>query len=266
MVELTALIAELRDESAEVDALVSGLPEAGWAKPTPAAGWSVAHQVAHLAWTDRRSLLAIEEPETFRAELAAAIGAMDQVESYVDTAAAEGAAVAPGELLAGWRRGRDELAGALARVPHGTKVPWYGPPMSAASMATARLMETWAHGYDIADALGVRREPTGRLRHVAHLAVRTRDFAYLTRGLTAPTEEFRVELTGPGGEAWTWGPPDAAQRVSGPALEFCLLATQRINRADTALVAIGADADGWLDIAQAFAGPPGPGRPVGSRA
>ena len=126
-------------------------------------------------------------------------------------------------------------------------------------------METWAHGHDIADALGVRREPTARIRHVAHIGVRTRDFAYLVRELAPPAEPFRVELTGPDGEVWTWGPADAAQRVTGPALDFCLLATQRVNRADTALVATGADADAWLDIAQAFAGPPGDGREAGSR-
>ncbi|MGH3762986.1 TIGR03084 family metal-binding protein, partial [Actinophytocola sp.] len=190
----------------------------------------------------------------------------ERAERAVDRAAAKGARMPPAELLAGWRLGREELAGALERVPDGTKLLWYGPPMSAASMVTARMMETWAHGYDIADALDVRREPTGRLRHVAHIAVRARDFAFGTRGLTPPAEPFRVELAGPGGEAWTWGPAEAAQRVTGPALDFCLLATQRVHRADTALAATGADADRWLDIAQAFAGPPGVGRDVGSRA
>ena len=75
-----------------------------------------------------------------------------------------------------------------------------------------------------------------------------------------PAEEFRVELTAPSGELWTWGPDDAEQSVRGPAYDFCLLVTQRVNRADTDLVAVGADAEHWLGIAQAFAGPPGPGR------
>ncbi len=268
MVELDALVADLREESAEIDALVSGLPDDAWATPTPAAGWTVAHQVTHLAWTDRRALLAATDAEAFRAEVAeaAATTSLDQMDKLVDAAAAEGAQAPPAELLAGWRRGREELAAALLALPAGVRLPWYGPPMSAASMATARMMETWAHGYDIADALGVPREPTARLRHVAHIAVRTRDFAYVMRGLTPPAGQFHVELTGPGGEVWTWGPADAAQRVTGPALDFCLLATQRVNRADTALVATGDDADRWLDIAQAFAGPPGDGRAAGSRA
>lgn len=132
--------------------------------------------------------------------------------------------------------------------------------MSVASMATGRLMETWAHGQDVADALGVARTPTDRLRHVARIGVRARDFAFHVRGLTPPASEFRVELTGPKGELWTYGPEEAPQRVTGPALDFCLLVTQRAHRDDLAVRAEGPDADRWLDIAQAFAGPPGQGR------
>jgi len=266
VVELNALVADLRAEGDEIDALVADLPPAGWEKPTPAAGWTVAHQVAHLAWTDQRALLSATDPDGFQAEFAnIASQATEGLDKFVDAAAAEGAALPVDELLSRWRAGRASLAAALLAVPAGTKLPWYGPPMSPASMATARMMETWAHGQDVADGLGLRRTPTARLRHVAHIGVRTRDFAYLVRGLTAPAEPFRVELTAPDGALWTWGPEDAAQRVTGPALEFCLLATQRVHRADTALLAVGDDADQWLEIAQAFAGPPGNGREPGSR-
>ena len=147
-----------------------------------------------------------------------------------------------------------------AAVP-GTRFPWYGPPMSGASMATGRLMETWAHGQDVADALGVVRTPTDRLRHVVRIGVRARDFAFGARGLAAPAEELRVEILAPSGDLWTYGPEDAPQRVTAPALDFCLLVTQRAHRADVAVTAEGPDADRWLDIAQAFAGPPGGGRP-----
>ena len=112
-------------------------------------------------------------------------------------------------------------------VPDGRKLPWFGPPMSAASMATARLMETWAHGLDVADALGVKRPATERLRSIAHIGVRTRDYAFVINNLTPPTEPFLVELRGPGGDTWSWGPPDAAQRVTGSAEDFCFLVTQR---------------------------------------
>jgi uncharacterized protein (TIGR03084 family) len=106
----------------------------------------------------------------------------------------------------------------------------------------------------------VRRAPTARLRHVAHLGVRTRDFAFTLHRLTPPAQPFRVELTGPAGERWTWGPDVATGRVTGPAEDFCLLVTQRRDPRDLAVVAEGEAARTWLSIAQAFAGPPGRGR------
>jgi uncharacterized protein (TIGR03084 family) len=255
--ELDAVLDDLRDESSEVDLLVGELGEAQWRLPTPAPRWTVAHQIAHLAWTDSVALLSATDPAAFRVEAEKAEG---DPHGFVDVGAEAGAALPPGELLASWRDGRDRLWQALKSAPAGTRFPWYGPPMSVASMATARLMETWAHGQDIADALGVRRVPTARLRQVARIGVRARDYAYLVRQIHAPGEEFRVELTGPGGELWAYGPEDAPQRVTGPVLDFCLLVTQRAHRDDLALRAEGAEADRWLDIAQAFAGPPGEGR------
>ena len=135
--------------------------------------------------------------------------------------------------------------------------------MAAASMATARIMETWAHGQDIVDALGAAREPTDRLRHIAHLAVRTRNFAFKANRLPVPEAEFRVDLTGPSGDIWAWGPEGAADRVTGTGEDFCLLATRRRHRDDLSLTAQGPGAEQWLDIVQAFAGPSGEGRQAG---
>jgi uncharacterized protein (TIGR03084 family) len=258
VVDLNAVVSDLRDEGDEIDVLVADLPATAWATPTPAAGWTIAHQIAHLAWTDQQALLAATDAEAFAAQLSElASGSPDHV---VDDAAEAGAKTPPDELLDHWRAGRTKLAEVLTHVPAGTKLPWYGPPMTAASMATARIMETWAHGLDVADALGVVRVPSVRLRHVAHIGVRTRDWAFLVRQSPPPADPFRVELAAPDGTTWSWGPDDAAQRVTGPALDFCLVVTQRTHRADTELEATGADADRWLDIAQAFAGPPGQGR------
>jgi uncharacterized protein (TIGR03084 family) len=256
MADLAPLLDDLRAESADLDRLVADLDDATWATPTPATGWSVAHQIAHLAWTDSSAHLAATDPDGFTAQVSAIV-AGGQIDGYVDAAAEEGAQRPPAELLALWRSVRENLAGALATTAPGTKIPWYGPPMSAASLATARLMETWAHGEDVAEALGVRRPPTERLRHVAYLAVRTRGFSFLSRGTTPPEAEIRVELTAPDGSLWTFGPEDAPERVTGPAIDFCRLATRRAHRDDLALTATGPGADRWLDITQAFAGPPG---------
>ena len=179
---------------------------------------------------------------------------------YVDASALEGGRAAPGEILARWRRARPSLDQALREYPEGQKMPWFGPPMSPASMATARYMESWAHTLDVAEALSIAPVPTDRIRHVAHLGVRTRNFSFGVHSLQPPTDEFRVELRSPSGELWEWGPVDAAQSVRGSAWDFCLRVTQRRHRDDLDLVAVGPDADRWLDIAQAFAGPSGDGR------
>lgn len=251
------IVDDLHAESGALDALVSGISTDQWALATPAAGWTVAHQIGHLLWTDRVALLSITDEAAFSELVAAALA---DVDTFVDDAAAELAAAAPQELLADWRRTRNELHAALKTVPDGRKLLWFGPPMSAASMATARLMETWAHGLDVADALGVAVAPSARLRSIAHLGVRTRDFAFTVHGLTPPVDAFRVELRAPDGSQWAWGPEDAAQRVSGSVLDFCYLVTQRRPRSELDLIAVGSDADTWLGIAQAFAGPPGSGR------
>ncbi|WP_367129940.1 TIGR03084 family metal-binding protein [Saccharothrix sp. HUAS TT1] len=246
---ITALLADLRAESRVLDDLVAPLPD--WTTPTPAAGWTIANQISHLRWTDRLAALAARDPAAFTDALSRARPDM------VDEGAREPV------TLADWRASRAELADALAVLPPGVKMPWFGPPMSAASMATARLMETWAHGQDVADALGVTREPTHRLKHVAHIAVRTFGWSFVVNGLAAPQVPVRVELVAPDGERWTWGPEGAEDRITGPALDFCLLATQRRHRDDLAVTAVGEAANAWLPLAQAFAGPPGPGRDRG---
>ena len=251
------MVADLRAESDELDALVAGLPAEDWARPTPAVGWTIAHQIGHLLWTDRVALTAVTDEPGFSAVLDEAA---TNPTGFADVGAWELAAAPPEALLADWRETRTRLHEELMVVADGRKLPWFGPPMSAPSMATARLMETWAHGLDVADTLGVTRPPTARLRSVAHIGVRTRDFAFTINGLALPADPFRVDLRAPDGTTWSWGPDDAAQRVSGPAEDFCMLVTQRRPRSELDVTAVGDDAERWLGIAQAFAGPPGPGR------
>ena len=252
---LTQVLTDLAAEGDRLDALVTGLDVAGWHTPTPAPGWDVATQVAHLAWTDDVALRAATDKDAWDVVV---LGAIADPEGFVD---AQARVLAQDEgLVPRWRQGRRALHAALAAYPQGQKMPWFGPPMSATSMATARLMETWAHSLDVHEGLGAPVEDTDRIRHVAHLGVRTRNFAFSVHGLDAPAEEFRIDLVAPSEDVWSWGPQDAAQTLTGSAGDFCRLVTQRVHRADTDLVATGSDVDRWLDIAQAFAGQPGGGR------
>jgi len=256
--DMTALAADLAAESAVTRALVAGLDEAGWRTPTPAAGWDIADQISHLAYFDEVTVQSALRPEQFKAELAEAeaSGGINP-----DTIAARFRGRTGAQLLDWFEVARADLLNTFKDLDPRARLPWFGPPMSAASSLTARIMETWAHTQDIADALGVAREPTSRLRHVAHIGVGARAFSYAVHGQALPPTPVRVELTGPDGELWTWGPEDAADRVTGPALDFCLLVTQRRHRDDLALVIDGPAATEWMSIAQAFAGAAGTGRP-----
>jgi uncharacterized protein (TIGR03084 family) len=264
---LNALLGDLTAEGDQLRTAVEELGAEGWHRQTPAPGWTVATQVAHLLWTDEVAVLAAhahEGPASKQAWDDIVLAAIADPTGYVDKGAFDLAELPRDVLLDRWQAGRSALVEALVTLPEGQKLPWFGPPMSAASMATARFMETWAHALDVYDAAGERPAPTDRIKHVAHLGVRTRNYAYSVHEEEAPAEEFHVELAAPSGELWSWGPPGAEQRVGGSAYDFCLLVTQRVHRDDTDLVAVGDDAEHWLRIAQAFAGPPGPGREVAS--
>ncbi|MDO7868054.1 TIGR03084 family metal-binding protein [Nocardioides jiangxiensis] len=271
---LDEVLGDLQAESAYVESLLADLDEQGWRTATPAEGWDVATTIAHLLWTDEASVKAIAGTLLVNGDAdkepwdALVMDAFADPSGFVDTAALTIAKTHTGaELLERWQASKQALAAALRSVPDGQKLMWFGPPMAPASMATARLMETWAHGLDVADAVGAPHSVTDRIRHVASIGFRTRSFAFAQNGLDAPAEPIRLELVLPSGEPIVFGPDDATQTVTGSAYDFAALATQRVHRDDTDLVATGADAETWLTIAQAFAGPAGGGRaPKGERA
>jgi uncharacterized protein (TIGR03084 family) len=255
---LEGVLDDLTAESAWLDGVVADLSPDEWRVPTPAANWDVATSIGHLAWTDEVATAAASDKARWDRLV---LEAVQDPGGFVDREAVAAGAASPPGLLSRWRTARSRLAQALRDVPRGGRLPWFGPPMSPTSMATARYMETWAHGLDVAEALGVAVAPHDRVRHVVHLGVRTRVFANANNGLSVPTTDVRLVLTAPSGEVWELGPADATEQVTGPAWDFALLVTQRRHRDDLALTAVGAEADRWLDIAQAFAGPSGNGRP-----
>jgi uncharacterized protein (TIGR03084 family) len=258
MAVMDAICDDLAAEHAALDAIVAPLDEADWKRATPAAGWTVQDQIGHLAYFDRTATTALVDADAFNESVEALLATLGEGDPTLSASRAMTGA----ELLEHWRDGRATLLAELRRTDPKARIPWYGPPMSALSFATARLMETWAHGQDVVDALGAAREPTDRLRHVAHIGVRARAFSYVTNGREMPEGEVRVELRSPSGELWTWN-ESATDRVTGEALDFCLVVTQRRHVSDTGLLVEGPLAEEWISIAQAFAGPPGGGRQPG---
>jgi uncharacterized protein (TIGR03084 family) len=258
------VVDDLNAEQQGLDSLVAPLDERGWLEPTPAEGWNINDQIAHLAFFDEKARLAVADPAGFMADLA------ETLPTIGDHLAA-GRAMSGEEVLELWRRAcRTELT-AFRSVDADSRVPWYGPPMRATSFVAARLMETWAHGRDVADALGhslaipsqervLPPPPTDRLFHIAELGVRTFSWSFTNRGLEVPTQRVRVELVAPSGANWVWNDAET-ESVIGPAEAFCLVVTQRRHFLDTELRTDGPTARRWMEIAQCFAGPPGPGRP-----
>jgi uncharacterized protein (TIGR03084 family) len=257
-VDFAKLLAALNAESRNLRAILGRLREDQWELPTPAAGWAIRDQVSHLAYFDEVAALALTDTDAFD-RTAKSLWAKG--ENFPDVVADELRPMRCAELLDWFTASRAALLNTFEGDDPKRRIPWFGPAMSVASSATARLMETWAHGHDVYDTLGVGHPYSAGLYGIAHLGVTTFGWAFRVNELPVPEEPVRVELLCPrGDEQWVWGPAEAVNRVSGPAGDFVLAVTQRRRWTDTALVARGPVATQWMDIAQAFAGRPGRGR------
>jgi uncharacterized protein (TIGR03084 family) len=258
--DISALADDVAAEHAELAAVLGPLSEREWSLVTPSPGWTIRDQITHLAWFDRATVTALTDPEAFSVLRDRALEAGPD---FVDEMVRQEVGRTGASAAAWWAEERARLVAALGQVDPSVRVPWFGPAMSVASKATARIMETWAHGQDVLDALGRGRAPTTRLRHVAHIGVRARPNSYAAQGRQMPAAEVVVSLVGPAGECWSWGDPGLPDRVDGSALDFCLVVTRRRHVDDTDLKATPGPAREWMEIAQAFAGEPGPGRTAG---
>src|SRR6478735_4322412 len=235
-VDLDGLAADLGAETNVLLAVLEPLDVAGWATPTPAPGWRIQEQIAHLAYFDEAAATAARDADAFQRELEAALADPDGITERIS---ARSRGMQPDAVLDWFLGARAEMVSTFLALDPSARVPWYGPPMSLASSLTARIMETWAHGQDVFDALGAAHPVTAAVRHVAYLGYRTVGFSF--------------------------GNPHAHARRTGPALDFALVVTQRRHLDATALEVAGPVATQWMGIAQAFAGPPGKGRTAGAQ-
>lgn len=257
------LCRDLADEQESLDAVVAGLSSEEWSRPTPAKGWDVRDSLSHLCFFDEAAALSARDPAAFVAGRDRLISDMAAAADGSTPDVALGRALDANELVERWRRARSDYITSVIEADRRAaasgerlRLEWYGPAMSAASFTTARLMETWAHGVDIRDALEVPTVPTDRLRHVCHIGYGARAYSFAAHGLEDPGGPVRLEVVAPDGGLWTWGPDDAADRIRGSALDVALMFTQRRNLERTDIEVTGPVARLWLSIAQAFAGPP----------
>ena len=247
---------DLKAEYDALDAIVAGLDDKALDTVTPFFGWTIRDEISHIAFFDEAGRLAATDKDGFQKQMQWLLEGIQDFDDVHKKVHALGREKNAAELLAWWRKERTEELQALEALTPKDRLPWYGPDMSAVSFATARLMETWAHGQDVFDALGLQREATDRLAHVAHIGFITFKWSYVNRQLPVPEKTVRVELTSPSGETWTFGDKETDQVVKGNAQDFCLVVTQRRNVGDTGLEITGDIAKEWMAMAQAFAGPP----------
>ncbi len=250
--EWETLVDDLEAESRVVQSAIDAAEDEAWDRPSAAEGWTLRDCVVHLAETDESATAGVlGEPLTRDGRR----------EGVLTAGMLRGRTMTPDEIREWYRSSNARLVASLRALKGDERLTWVGRPMSARSYTTARLMEHWSHGLDILEAAGVPAVDTDRLRHIALLGHLTRDFAFRTHGLEPPSTPLYVELVAPSGAVWRFGPPDAPDRIYGSAGDFCRVVTQRIHPDDTSLRCEGPHAREFLSVAQAFAGPPGAGRP-----
>ena len=241
-------VAELAAELAELDVVLAGLTEDQWRTPSLAAGWDIRDQVSHLADTNEICFDTVTGGPRNLNEEAMSFPTPDD---FTEAGCNKGRSKTGTEVLTWWRESAATMRDALEACDPGKRVPW-GLGMSARMMATARLMEHWAHAYDIRGGLGMGPTVTPRLRSIAFLTLRAVPYALSLAKVSQPPGTLRAELTYDG-ETWRLGPDDADNLITGEALEFCLLGIRRLKRAETTtLKAHGALADAALDNLRAF--------------
>lgn len=246
---------DLRAECEALKAILKDISTMQWQQKTPFKDWTIFDQVEHLHFFDQQGIFSIKEPKSF---ILFAKQFMEKatIKSFVELARAELGTLTPQQLLEKWSNGFNNIVDCLENLSPEQRMPWFGPEMSAISFASARLMETWAHGQSILDALKIQRKNTDRLRYIAELGVKTFSWSFKGKGLSVPEIKPFVELTAPSGEIWRWNDPQSSERLTGSAVGFCQLVTQTRNIADTDLVIQGINTLQWVEIAQCFAGLP----------
>jgi uncharacterized protein (TIGR03084 family) len=250
---LKAQVDDLRAEGRELDALLARLTDADWARETAFKRWTVWDVVAHLHLSDHMGMTSLAGEAQFRTLMRDMRDAGVPMTAYARRWLGD----LPGAALRDrWRALLVALCDGLEASDPERRLAWAGPGMKPRMFATARQMETWAHGSEIHDLLGIERRETDRIRNIATIGVRTFGWTFANRKIDPPAPAPFVRLTAPSGAVWEWNEPQADNCVEGRAVEFCQVVTQTRNVADTQLRVLGEPARRWMAIAQCFAGPP----------
>jgi uncharacterized protein (TIGR03084 family) len=255
MTDARAVLDALAEQHAELDELLSALDDSAWATPVPRCpGWTVADVVLHMAQTDEMAASSARGELGGGALTSAAGASHNAVDDGADAMVRQERGASNADLQARWRAAASATRETLAAADPKVRVQWVTNTLAPATLATTRLAECWIHTGDVAGALGIDLGvPAARLRHIAWLAWKTVPYAFerAGRGLSGPVA---VTLAAPGGGEWAFGDAtDASTTVTGPAVDWCLVAARRVEPSSTALKAEGPDATAVLELVRTYA-------------
>lgn len=264
MSDLITVVEDLRAEGEELHAFLQTLEDRDWDRTTTFKQWTICDVVSHLYFGDYLGITSYRSGEAFLAFMgevqSAEMPLVDFTRQWLDD-------ISGSEIFQRWYSQFNEMCDLFAAAEPERRLTWAGPDMGIKMFATARLMETWAHAWEIYDCLGVSRTAKDRIRHIATIGVKTYGWTFANRQMPVPGQAPYVCLTAPSGAAiWEWNPEQEENRIIGEAVEFCQVVTQVRNIADTALKVVGEPARQWMSIAQCFAGPPEQPPAPGTRA
>jgi uncharacterized protein (TIGR03084 family) len=254
---------DFRDEVDELCAFLEVLKPEDWNRETGFMQWTPWDVIGHLHYFDLVSLVALEGEEVFQQERRALFSAIGAGRTNRELARERFGDLDAMGLREKWRDTAHSLAEALGQSDPKRRLPWFGPDMGVQMFTTARYMETWAHGQEIYDLAGAKRNDTDRIENIATIGMKTFGWTFVNRKLEIPGPPPYVRLVAPSGAIWEWNDPSETECVRGDAVDFCHVVTQGRNIADTGLEVAGPVATQWMAIAQCFAGgpvdPPKPG-------
>lgn len=257
--------ADFRDESGSLYELLESVPPSDWDRPTQFKAWTANDILGHLHFFNLAAQATLQGAGAFAAFIADLMAARGRGVSGVQFTRDWLGGVAGPKLLTSWRDGYERVAERYLGLDPALRVAWAGPDMSARSCMSARQMETWSHGQALFDMLGRDRVEHDRLKNIAVISVNTLGWTFMNRKLPVPEIRPYVRLRSPSGAYWEWHAESQTDRIEGSAVDFCRVATQTRNVADTELHVVGEAATQWMSFAQCFAGPPHPPPAPGTR-
>jgi uncharacterized protein (TIGR03084 family) len=255
---MVGIVGDLVTEQQRVAALIADFNESDWERQACSCDWTFKDEILHIGAFDYAAVVMME-------------GKAENVRVFADpyfqhderNRVMRFRHLGGHEVAEKWRTVRERMNTLLLERNPRDRIAWApGLPMAARSLASARLMELWAHSVDITDALGMEPVVEERITATLFLSWQARPYAYHINRLQLPDTPMYLDIELPSGTRWTKGKPEAANYIKGTAKDWALVAVRRRNWMDMGLEVVGAEARRYASLVQTFAGDATPAVPA----